>query len=339
MKNEAPYILEWVAHHKILGFDHIVVLTNDCSDGTNEILRRLEDLGYLSFRPNNVRAGGVHRSALRQARRLQVVQDAGWIYVTDVDEFLNIHVGNHRVDDLIDASGRDSDVIAVPWRIFSYGRKVILRNAPVTQQFFDAEHTYEDGGAGRRFVKSLVRNRPGIHRIGMHTPTLEPDPAPTFTWVAPGGQHRTTRPFGNHLPPPFGHDVAQVNHYAVRSAQSYLVKRDRGRANHMRQTLDTGYWERWNRGGAEDRSILRYSEELNALLKEMKSDRVLARLHARGFRWHKSKVEDLLTQDDYKSLYEKIAKSEPAICNVRDRRVYPLHPEPPEPVAALAEGA
>lgn len=339
MKNEAPYILEWVAHHKVLGFDHIVVLTNDCSDGTNEILRRLEDLGYLTFRPNNVRAGGVHRSAIRQARRLQAVQDADWIYVADVDEFLNIHAGKHRVDDLIKASGSNVDVISVPWRIFSYGRKVILRNAPVTQQFFDAELPYESGGAGRRFVKSLVRNRPGIHRIGLHTPTLESDVTAEFTWVAPGGHHRTSKPFGNHLPPPFGHEVAQVNHYAVRSAQSYLVKRDRGRANHMSQTLDTGYWDRWNRGGAEDRSILRYADEVNGVLDAMKSDRVLSRLHARGFRWHKSKVDDLLKQDDYRTLYEKIANSEPAVCNPRDRRVYPLHPEQPKPATAAAGGA
>ena len=45
MKNEAPYILEWVAHHLVIGFDHIVVLTNDCTDTTNAILTRLDALG------------------------------------------------------------------------------------------------------------------------------------------------------------------------------------------------------------------------------------------------------------------------------------------------------
>ena len=34
MKNEGPYILEWVAHYKALGFDRIVVCTNDCEDTT-----------------------------------------------------------------------------------------------------------------------------------------------------------------------------------------------------------------------------------------------------------------------------------------------------------------
>jgi hypothetical protein len=52
MKNEAPYILEWVAHHLVIGFDHIVVLTNDCTDTTNAILTRLDALGYVTFQPN-----------------------------------------------------------------------------------------------------------------------------------------------------------------------------------------------------------------------------------------------------------------------------------------------
>lgn len=31
----------------------------------------------------------------------------------------------------------------------------------------------------------------------------------------------------------YGYDLVQLNHYAVRSAESFLVKRDRGRVNHV----------------------------------------------------------------------------------------------------------
>ena len=47
MKNEGPFILEWVAHHKALGFDNIVVCTNDCEDPTVEILKYLEKMGLV----------------------------------------------------------------------------------------------------------------------------------------------------------------------------------------------------------------------------------------------------------------------------------------------------
>jgi hypothetical protein len=39
MKDEAPYLLEWVAHHLAVGFTDIVVYTNDCTDGTVEMLQ------------------------------------------------------------------------------------------------------------------------------------------------------------------------------------------------------------------------------------------------------------------------------------------------------------
>ncbi|MEL7000367.1 MAG: glycosyltransferase family 2 protein, partial [Pseudomonadota bacterium] len=46
MRNEAPYVLEWVAYHRIIGFDHIVVCTNDCDDNTPALLDAIAELGW-----------------------------------------------------------------------------------------------------------------------------------------------------------------------------------------------------------------------------------------------------------------------------------------------------
>ena len=43
MKNEGPYILEWT-YHIAIGIDHFMIVTNDCTDGTNEILGKKRDL-------------------------------------------------------------------------------------------------------------------------------------------------------------------------------------------------------------------------------------------------------------------------------------------------------
>ncbi|MGA1180601.1 MAG: glycosyltransferase family 2 protein [Marivivens sp.] len=48
MKNEGPYILEWVAHHLAIGFGHFIVVTNDCEDGTDEILLALQQRGPVT---------------------------------------------------------------------------------------------------------------------------------------------------------------------------------------------------------------------------------------------------------------------------------------------------
>ena len=53
MKNEAPFMLEWVAHNQAIGFDSFLIYTNDCDDGTDDIARRLDALGIASHVDNN----------------------------------------------------------------------------------------------------------------------------------------------------------------------------------------------------------------------------------------------------------------------------------------------
>ena len=38
---KGPFILEWIAHHLAVGFEHFLVFTNDCDDGTVELLDAL----------------------------------------------------------------------------------------------------------------------------------------------------------------------------------------------------------------------------------------------------------------------------------------------------------
>jgi hypothetical protein len=119
MKNEDPYIIDWVAHYRTLGFDNILVCTNDCTDPTVDILRRLQELGQVTQHNTIVRRAGIHRSALRQAsRRYDIVMTAKRVFVCDVDEYLNVHLGDGSAQTLIEGSGADTDVISVPWWIF-----------------------------------------------------------------------------------------------------------------------------------------------------------------------------------------------------------------------------
>jgi hypothetical protein len=52
MKNEGPFILKWLAYHLMIGINDFVVFTNDCEDGTDAILERLDELGLVRHLPN-----------------------------------------------------------------------------------------------------------------------------------------------------------------------------------------------------------------------------------------------------------------------------------------------
>lgn len=292
MKNEGPFLLEWIAHYRALGFDDIVVCTNDCDDGTDRMLRRLERLGLARHHPTRIRKGGIHRSALRQGARYDEVTGADWVFVCDVDEFLNIHVGDGSVRTLVEASGAP-DVISVPWRIFGSGGVRAFEDRPVTAQFTRAEAPFDPASNAEtgKFVKSLFRYSENIARVGLHVPIFETEADAGVRWVLPGGTPYRENGEPTGAPPYF--EVAQVNHYALRSAESYLVKRDRGRANHSHHVLGVEYWDKFDRNETEDTTIRRYDARVADILAELKSDPRLARLHRRAVAWHRAKADEM----------------------------------------------
>lgn len=295
MKNEGPFLLEWVAHHKVIGFDHMVVCWNDCSDGTDRMLARLTEMGIVTQHPTAIRKGGIQRSALRQARTYPEVQNADWVYVCDADEFLNIHAGDHSVRALVEASA-GADVISVPWRIFGSGGVEGYEDAPVTTRFRRCEmpfHPATNPKAGHQ-VKSLFTGQDRFKRYGLHVPVLPDEGAEAFRIARPGGALVTDSD------PSFA--VAQVNHYILRSMDSYLVKRDRGRANHMDDVLGLEYWRKWNRNATEEGTIDRYRAATDALVAEYKADPVLGPLHEAAVAWHRAKIAEMRTRPEVQEI-------------------------------------
>ncbi|MEL6678126.1 MAG: glycosyltransferase family 2 protein [Pseudomonadota bacterium] len=305
MKNEAPYLLEWIAYHRVIGFDQFLVYTNDCEDGTDLLLDRLEALGLVTHVRNQVLRRGPQKSALKYAKEHPLSAGANWIYVADCDEFLNVHVGEGTLDDLL-ACVPDADVIPVTWKLFSHGGIDTYEDVPVIEAFTDAQTDVEAGGAPDRFVKSLFRPHAAVERFGTHAPVLETGAEGPLTWQMPDGRRLTnadnlTRPGDRH-----GYGIAQINHYAVRSAESYLIKKDRGRVNHWRQVMGLDYWRKMNLGGAEDRSIHRHLPALKAEMARLMEDEDIAALHRTGVAWHKDRIAALKALPEYAELFAAI---------------------------------
>jgi len=107
MKDEAPFILEWIAYHKSIGVTDFLIFTNDCSDGTVAMSDRLDDLGQVRHLPNFSSAVGSPRHqlcALDYAVFNKEVRDADRIISMDVDEFINVHVGDRTLAALFTAN-------------------------------------------------------------------------------------------------------------------------------------------------------------------------------------------------------------------------------------------
>ena len=69
VRNEGAFLLEWLAHHRAVGLDRFVVFSNDCDDGTDDMLDHLEGLGWLRHVRNDgpYDQGGIQFTALKAA--------------------------------------------------------------------------------------------------------------------------------------------------------------------------------------------------------------------------------------------------------------------------------
>ncbi|MBK1636328.1 glycosyl transferase family 2 [Rhodovulum adriaticum] len=301
MKNEGPFILEWVAYYLSLGFTGFVICTNDCDDGTDLIIDRLEELGVASHRPNRIRPGdNPQHKALGRIRVHPWVQDADWLFGIDVDEFLNIRVGNRTLDDFIDAIG-DVDAVSPTWKLFGCGGVEFYEDRPVTEQFFLADHEDKPSSGRAHGFKTMFRNNGTFMRFNPHRPkNLMPGKSSAnVRWSDCGGNLRAMDKVGWRSWFGFSHEYARLHHYSVRSIESFLVKRARGRTNHIKRDQSQHYWADMNVNEAEDRSILPLAERMRPVLDELKSDPILKELHDAAVGWHRAKIAELKAREDW----------------------------------------
>jgi hypothetical protein len=297
MKNEAAFLLEWVAHHKVLGFDHLVICTNDCADVTREMVERLAEMGLARHHATrHWPATSIQRSALKQVRRYADVTDADWVYVCDADEFLVVQIGDGTARALV-AARAQAEVISVPWRIFGPNGRRDYVDASVTQQFCRGSLEAPRQGI---YAKSLFRGDLDMQRIGIHAPIARAELGRAFLREMPGGGR--IDPAVNLMLAGRDYRVAQVNHYALRSRDSFLVKRDRGRVNHTGQSMDAEYWDRFNVAQVGCDGIRRYDLGVADWMARLMGDAVLADLHGRAVAWHAAKIVELQGRADYAPL-------------------------------------
>ncbi|OYX23469.1 MAG: hypothetical protein B7Z10_11120 [Rhodobacterales bacterium 32-66-7] len=118
MRNEAAFLLEWVAYHRVIGFSRIVVCANPSSDGTDALLAALDAAGAITYLPTEPGPDQSPLEAANAAFEATVgYEDGCWYGWLDADEFMNIHSGSGRVADLIDAIG-PAQGIMLNWRLF-----------------------------------------------------------------------------------------------------------------------------------------------------------------------------------------------------------------------------
>jgi hypothetical protein len=264
-KDEGPYLLEWLSWHLLIGITDFLIFTNDCTDGTDELLDAFADIGLVT-RLDNPPKGEIphHQRALGRARGHPLVALSDWLCVLDVDEFLVVRAGH--VDRLMDAiTAQGATEMLITWRFFGSNAAQRYDTAPVIARFGRAA---EDGYAQGYGFKALFANT-GAHRMQIHHPNLYPEAE------AAGAMRRILNGSGQvvdaghlhwkHTPETNGYALAQVNHYAIRSAEEYLMRRMRGDAIGTPGRYDDAYFRKHDRNEIADTTASARAPDVAAL--------------------------------------------------------------------------
>jgi hypothetical protein len=309
MKNEGPFILDWIAHHRVVGVDRFLVYTNDCDDGTDEVLDALAKEGVVVRRDNPYRETGnvPQHAAFRAAESEPIVTDAEWCLTLDVDEYINVHKGEGTLQDLFAATD-GANVISMPWRLFGNGDLEGFEDAPVTHQFHACAPEFCSRPHQAWGFKSIYRNAGLFRRLGVHRPKGIVDES-RLRWVGGDGRPLPAKMWKNGwrmTSGTWGYDLVTLNHYAVRSAESYLVKRDRGRVNHVDRGQGVAYWFRMNHNAVEDSSIRRYDARVAEERARLAALPGVGETHEASVAWHRERIAELMQVDEFAELYGEI---------------------------------
>ncbi|MFP4328005.1 MAG: glycosyltransferase family 2 protein [Paracoccaceae bacterium] len=316
VRNEGAFLLDWLAHHRAAGITDFLVFSNDCQDGTDTMLDRLAALGVLEHHRNDppFDQRGIQFTALNRAASLPALARADWILALDIDEFVNVHVGDRTLPALI-AALPDATAITLTWRLFGNCGVVGYEDRPVPAQFTRAAPELLFWPWRAAMFKTLYRNDGTYAKPGVHRPRA-PDMSRlgAARWFDGAGRELDEEFAKRRIFSPYGrpnYGLAQLNHYPLGAMESYILKADRGRAVHSDQALGMDYWVERNFCEVEDASIAALAGAGAAMRARFADDPALARLHDRAVAWRKTRFAALMEQEPFRALFGRLLMTPP----------------------------
>lgn len=301
MKDEGPFILEWLAWHRAVGVTDFVVFTNDCTDGTDRLLDRLHAMGEVTHLPNPALATGAtafQPIALAFAERMAEMRAADFFISMDVDEFINVRTGEGRLADLFAASG-PFDVLSMTEVNHGANRREHFERGWVKDLFPAHQTSYPGPRKARRGVKSIVRLSDRVQKLRNHRPDMAAGPYGPL-WLDGSGRFLTALaadPSENGIDCRGSFDLVRLEHYPLRALDSYLVKMFRGDVVVSGKKVSQTYWRLRNRNEETSADFSRLDPAARTYHSErFERDAELMALHEAACQAHEARIAALLDE-------------------------------------------
>ena len=236
VKNEAPYILEWLLFYIELGFRHFVIFDNESSDETARLIdsaKHLANVRTIRWPTNSDLSPQL--SAYNEF--LQTYKgDFEFAAFLDADEFICPTAGV-TVEEFFDSVPPDVGAIALNQRVYGSSGRLSYEPRLVIERFSCcAEVDY----AENRFFKTIYRISAISEIVNVHA-----SPLLRGRYVHPNMkdvQHDITYTGTSQF---IDYSLFQLNHYILKSKEEFERKRIRGGAASWLTTERAARYDEW----------------------------------------------------------------------------------------------
>ncbi len=245
-----------------------------------------------------------HLAGINYARLTRQWREADYVFLSDVDEFPLLRAGDADLKALMARLGWP-DVLTLAETLFGTGDVLRFEDRPVTEQFTRSASMTPGKWRSRRGFKSITRVGARV-AIRNHRPVANAKIAPGLHWLDGSGRDfpmelRHVHQKGTDARGMF--DLVTLNHYTLRSLESFLVKHARGDAV-AEGRLDKTYFRRRNQVVSPNTEIQARSDDLAEAIAGLKANPRLSDLHDAAVETHRAKIRSLTKTPLYADLLD-----------------------------------
>ncbi|WP_447733028.1 glycosyltransferase family 92 protein [Aeromonas veronii] len=218
-KNEEKYILEWIAHHIVAGFDSIVIYDNESDISLSEIVSTLSHSIHIEvIKWPSIEGVSPQLSAYNDyaAKFSNLVDFTAFI---DIDEFVFINNGT-KINEFLQNFDGSSTAIAMNQLCFgSSGQEKYEKDLVIRRFNHTSPISFEENNYFKTLVKtSAIKDIPDCHWVEIaHGNYVNSNNKVLMREHSHKGKANNP-----------AHDTLILHHYILKSKEEFTIKRNRG---------------------------------------------------------------------------------------------------------------
>ena len=226
VKNEAPYIDEWISYHKVVGVEKFYIYDNESNDNLKDVLKPYIDEGSVdyTFFPGKAVQILAYKDAIKKHK-----QDTQYLGFIDIDEFV-VPINNPNIVNVLNEVMPLDDKaagVAINWKMYGSSGFMEKQDGLIIENY---RYRANDDFKENSHIKTICNPRLVQDFKNVYCPEYIDD---LYNIDENGKKVSGTR---NSKCPC---SRLRINHYFTKSMEEYVQKMNKGKADSLdKRTLD-----------------------------------------------------------------------------------------------------